>query len=277
MFKKAFVIGVIVVMLGWMLATEVYAAGPPEQGEGQEYVVQTDDWLSKLAEKYLGDGNQWPRIVEATNTKAVVDARLITIKNPNIIFPGQIIFIPTLGMPLPVKYEPGVEAVSVEKVGLEILCQDQHSTVQAFCSEIPIARIHFDPSEELEFFTCAGRSGLESVQLDPNAVTVLVPNDGDFDLRGIVAAIKITPDNSTLIPRWPGSKFDFSAEYARKFKLPVGEQLEIPLASGFELIKAGELIWIGEHGEPGKAGLFQTNPPLTCDPQADFEIVIGPL
>ena len=282
MFKKALIVGVLVVMLGWTSATEIHAASPPEQSEGWEYVVQTDDWLSKLAEKYLGDGNQWPRIVEATNTKAAVDARLITIKNPNVIFPGQIIFIPSLGTPLPVKYEANVEGVgvdggSVERISLGILCQDQHSTVRAFCSEIPIARIHFDPSENLEFFTCASRSGLEGVQIDPHAVTILVPNDGDFDLRGIVAAIKITPDSDTLIPRWPGSKFDFSAEYARKFKLPAGEQLEIPLASAFELIKAGELIWIGEHGVPGKAGLFQTNPPLTCDPQADFEIVIGPL
>ncbi|HXV97076.1 MAG TPA: hypothetical protein VEC93_01540, partial [Anaerolineae bacterium] len=48
------------------------------------------------------------------------------------------------------------------------------------------------------------------------------------------------------------------------------------LAKAFELVKAGELIWTGEHGVPGKAGLFQTNPILRCDPQADFEIEIGP-
>ena len=89
--------------------------------------------------------------------------------------------------------------------------------------------------------------------------------------------MKVTPAQSLLIPRWPGSKFDFSAEYAQQFKLPAGEQLEIPLTKAFELIKAGELTWTGQHGEPGKAGLFQKDPPLTCDPQADFEIVIGPL
>ena len=115
-----------------------------------------------------------------------------------------------------------------------------------------------------------------NVQLDPTAVTILVPNDGDFDLRGIVASIKVTQDRASLIPRWPGSKFDFSADYAEKFKLPVGEQLELPLAKAFELIKAGELIWTGQHGVPGKAGLFQTEPPLTCDPQADIKLVIGP-
>jgi hypothetical protein len=140
----------------------------------------------------------------------------------------------------------------------------------------PQARIHCGPYEEAEYFTCASRSGLSNVQLDPNAVTILVPNDGDFDLRGITASIKVAPDRASLIPRWPGSWFDFSAEYAERFKLPVGVQREIPLTKAFELIKGGELIWTGQHGVPGKAGLFQTDPPLTCDPPADFEIVIGP-
>jgi hypothetical protein len=156
------------------------------------------------------------------------------------------------------------------------LCQTRHPAVQAFCAEIPIARIHFDPHEEMEFFTCASRSGLGSVQLNPTEVTILVPNDGDFDLRGITTSIKVTPDGAFLIPRWPKSKFDFSAEYAEKFKLPAGEQLQLSLAKAFELVKVGELVWTGQHGVPGKAGLFQTNPVLTCDPQAEFEIELGP-
>jgi len=271
MFKKALIMGMIVVVLGWMFTSVAHAAGPPNQGEGRVYVIQADDWLSQLADKYLGDVNLWSWIVEATNTRAAADPRLAVIENPNVIYPGQMVFIPTVGPTRPERVEPTVEGVS-----LSILCQDQHPAVQAFCSEIPIARIHFDPHEEVEYFTCASRSGLGNAQLDPNAVTILVPNDGDFDLRGITASIKMAPDRSLLIPRWPGSWFDFSAEYAEKFKLPVGEQREIPLAKAFELIKAGELIWTGQHGEPGKAGLFQTVPPLTCDPQADFEIVIGP-
>lgn len=269
MLKRTLIIGIIVVGLGWAFTSIVYAASPPGQADGREYVVQADDWLSQLAEKYLGDGNLWPRIVEATNARAAIDPRLAVIENPNVIYPGQIVFIPTL---------PGgiIEPIG-EGASLGVLCQDQHPAVQAFCSEIPIAQIHIDPVENQEFFTCASRSGLGNVQLDSNAITVLVPNDGDFDLRGIVVSIKMAPDKAILIPRWPGSKFDFSADYAEKFELPVGEQLEISLAKAFELIKAGEIIWTGEHGVPGKAGLFQTSPPLTCDPQADFEIVVGPL
>jgi LysM repeat protein len=271
MFKKALIIGLIVGVLGWLFASGVQAASPPGQGEGQEYVVQADDSLSQLAKKYLGEVNLWPQIVEATNARVATDPRVAVITNPNVIYPGQIIFIPTTQLTLPEVVEPeGAES------SLDGLCQDRHPAVQAFCSEIPIARIHFDPYEEEEFFTCASRSGLANVPLNPNEVTILVPNDGDFDLKGITASIKVTQNKATLIPRWPGSRFDFSAEYAEKFELPAGEQLEISLSQAFELIKAGELVWTGQHGVPGKAGLFQTNPVLTCDPQAEFEIEIGP-
>ncbi len=272
MFKKLLMIGMIVVLLGWLFISVAQAASPPGQEEGQAYVIQADDWLSKLAEKYLGEATLWPWIVDATNTRAAADPNLDVIENPNVVYPGQIVFIPTVSPMLPASVEPGVAGVS-----LGILCLDQHPAVQPFCSEIPIAQLHFDPHEEAEFFSCVSRSGLASVRLDPNTVTILVPNDGDFDLRGIAASIRVVQGRGSLVPRWPGSKFDFSADYALKFKLPLGEQLEIPLAKAFELIKAGELIWTGQHGVPGKAGLFQTNPPLTCDPEADFEIVIGPL
>lgn len=273
MSKQIKIVGIVVVALVLAFTSVVNAASPPLREEGQEYVIQADDWLSDLAEKYFGDPNQWNLIVEATNARAAEDSRLAVIENPNLIYPGQIVFIPPDGSSSTMGVEPGVDLASVAA-----LCQDPHPAVQAFCSEIPIARVHFDPHEEAEFFTCASRSGLEGVQIDPtNEVTILVPNDGDFDLRGITTAIKVTKDGARLIPRWPGSKFDFSTEFAENYELPVGEQLELPLTTKIiDLIKAGELVWTGTHGEPGKAGLFQTNPPLRCDPQADFEIEIGP-
>ena len=48
--------------------TPVVAASPIfAEPCGEEYVVQSNDWLSKLAEKYLGDVSAYPQIVEATN------------------------------------------------------------------------------------------------------------------------------------------------------------------------------------------------------------------
>ena len=272
MLKQLKILSMVVLLIG-IFSSVANAATPPwQESEGQEYVVQTDDWLSSLAEKYLGDGDQWQRIVEATNALAADDARLTPIEDPDLIYPGQIIFIPTAAPGLVVGDAPELETVS-----LAVFCADQHPTVQAFCSEIPIARVHFDPNESAEFFTCASRAGLAAVQIDQaNEVTVLVPNNGDFDLRGIATSIKVTQDGVYLVPRWSDGKFSFSAEFVENYELPAGEPLALPFTKAIELIKDGELSWTGSYGDPGRAGLYQTDPVLTCDPQADFEVEINP-
>jgi len=63
--------------------------------EGQEYVVQADDWLSKIAEKEYGDLLAYPSIVEATNAKAVEDDSFAVIDNPDVIEVGQKLWLPT--------------------------------------------------------------------------------------------------------------------------------------------------------------------------------------
>jgi hypothetical protein len=255
-----------------LLTTTVQAAIPPPQSEGLEYVVQVDDWLSKLAEKYMGNSRLWRAIVEATNAEAVGNPRLTIISDPNLIYPGQVIFIPTGTTIVARPVEPVSQGSS-----LAALCQDQHPAIQAMCATIPIARVQVNPYDKSEYFTCVSRAGLAGVALDPAAALILIPNDGDFDLRGIASAVKVDQAGAYLIPRWPGSRFDFSVAYAERFKLPAGEQWELPLAKAFELAKAGELIWTGQYGVAGRAGLFQTQPIiLTCDPQAEFKIEIGP-
>jgi len=62
---------------------------------GTDYVVQKDDWLSKLADKFLGDIFAWPAVWEATNAKAETDSSYAHIDNPNIIEVGQKLYIPT--------------------------------------------------------------------------------------------------------------------------------------------------------------------------------------
>ena len=49
------------------------------------HIVQPGDTLWAIAKKYYGNGNQYPRIVNANKDK---------IKNPNLIFPGQQLVIP---------------------------------------------------------------------------------------------------------------------------------------------------------------------------------------
>jgi ABC-type nitrate/sulfonate/bicarbonate transport system substrate-binding protein/LysM repeat protein len=60
------------------------ASKPP--AEGEEYTIQPGDTLSKLAGRFYGAIGKWPKIYEA-NTR--------TIKNPDYIYIGQKIVIPS--------------------------------------------------------------------------------------------------------------------------------------------------------------------------------------
>jgi len=70
------------------------ATPEPEPANGQAYVVQEGDWLSKLAEVYLGDPMRYDEIREATNARATGDDRFATIEDDNLIYPGETIWIP---------------------------------------------------------------------------------------------------------------------------------------------------------------------------------------
>ena len=72
-----------------------------EQEEGMVYVVQLDDTLWKLAEKYLGDGSRYGEIIEATHLKRAEDPSFALIEDPNRIVPGSKLWIPAAGSPGP--------------------------------------------------------------------------------------------------------------------------------------------------------------------------------
>ena len=69
-------------------------AAPPKQ-EGQDYTVQKDDWLSKLADKYLGDVFAYPAIAIATNAKHAQDDSYAFIWNMDLIEVGDKLWIPS--------------------------------------------------------------------------------------------------------------------------------------------------------------------------------------
>jgi hypothetical protein len=60
-----------------------------------DYVVQADDWLSKLADKYYADVLAYPAIVEATNAAAQDDGSYASIANPDLIEVGWQLCIPS--------------------------------------------------------------------------------------------------------------------------------------------------------------------------------------
>jgi peptide/nickel transport system substrate-binding protein len=93
MSKKLLNLLAVVVMLVVFVPTTL--AAPPAQEEGQDYVVVADDWLSKLADKYLGNPLAYPAIVEFTNQKQAEDASYAEITDPDLIEVGWKIYIPS--------------------------------------------------------------------------------------------------------------------------------------------------------------------------------------
>ncbi len=79
-----------------LMAVSVVAAPPAQIPDGEEYVVQANDWLSKLALKYYGDMFAYDKIVDATNAKAAEDPSFAAIDNPDVIEVGQKLWIPTM-------------------------------------------------------------------------------------------------------------------------------------------------------------------------------------
>lgn len=67
---------------------------PQEMTCAVEYTVQAQDWLSKLAAKYLGDVWAYPAIVQATNQKHAIDQRFAQITNPDLIEVGWLVCVP---------------------------------------------------------------------------------------------------------------------------------------------------------------------------------------
>jgi nucleoid-associated protein YgaU len=57
----------------------------PSPRSGRSYTVQKGDSLSKIAKREYGDAQQWRRIFEANRD---------TIKDPDLIYPGQVFQIP---------------------------------------------------------------------------------------------------------------------------------------------------------------------------------------
>ncbi|MCH5677313.1 LysM peptidoglycan-binding domain-containing protein [Streptomyces gilvus] len=67
----------------------------PTAGEESEHVVtvRSGDYLSKIAEKELGDGDDWPQLFEASRDTPQPHG-LPAITDPNIIYAGQQVTVP---------------------------------------------------------------------------------------------------------------------------------------------------------------------------------------
>jgi heat shock protein HslJ len=85
----------LLTLFAMLLTGNVVTAAPLSQApDGEAYIVQPNDWLMKIAEKFYGDANAYRVIVEATNAKAAEDASFAVIDNPTLIRVGQKLWIP---------------------------------------------------------------------------------------------------------------------------------------------------------------------------------------
>ena len=62
-------------------------APPATTGAATTYTVVSGDSLSKIAKRQYGDAQKWPVIFEANRD---------TIKDPDLIHPGQVLKIPAI-------------------------------------------------------------------------------------------------------------------------------------------------------------------------------------
>lgn len=90
LFKPFLKIILITAVMLTLAIEPIYAQAP----EGQEYTVQPGEWLSQIADQFLGDTDLYPAIVEATNAKAAADDSFTPITDPNVIDVGQKLWIP---------------------------------------------------------------------------------------------------------------------------------------------------------------------------------------
>jgi glucose/mannose transport system substrate-binding protein len=77
------------------LLLTVFPASQVNAQGGEDYIVQADDWLSKLADKFFGDVNAYWAIMAATNNANAEDPSYAKITNPDVVEVGSKLSIPS--------------------------------------------------------------------------------------------------------------------------------------------------------------------------------------
>jgi rhamnose transport system substrate-binding protein len=85
----------VVLLLALLVPAAAVALAQEPVACDQDYSVQADDWLSKLADKFYGDVLAYPAIFDATNAIAKTDNTYATVANADVIEPGWKLCIPS--------------------------------------------------------------------------------------------------------------------------------------------------------------------------------------
>lgn len=102
---RRLLLAIIAILIGFSRA-EVSAIALAQTGDGQPYVVQAGDTLFLLAAHYLGNGDRFPEIVAATQSKHAADSSFAALTDPNHIEIGAKLWLPAAVTPVEAEAPP---------------------------------------------------------------------------------------------------------------------------------------------------------------------------
>lgn len=194
MLKKLVSVFVLISLLMLLVPGAVLAQDGGEM-KGQEYTIQKDDWLSKLADKYLGNVLAYDAIVEATNKMAAQDSKFTAIENPDVIEPGWVIWIP--------------EATAAPEKGYYATIEERGTLIVGTSADY----LPFEGVDEAGNFIgfdmdlireIGSRLGLQ-VEIKDMGFDVLIAAVQEQKIDAAIAAIQYTPERDEAV--------DFSVPY----------------------------------------------------------------
>lgn len=127
----------------------------------QDAVVQADDWLSKLADKFYGDVLAYQAIADATNAMAATDDSYAKIDNPDVIEPGWKLCIP------PAESAQAEVATAAEETAVQMDALIAAAKEEGMLTTIALPHDWLNYGVMIENFKA--KYGLEVNELDPNA------------------------------------------------------------------------------------------------------------
>jgi putative spermidine/putrescine transport system substrate-binding protein len=159
--KKVFNVVSMITVLALMLTLAPATLAQDEVVCEQDVVVQAEDWLSKLADKFYGDVLAYQAIADATNAKNATDPTYAKIDNPDIIEPGWKLCIP----PAEAAQAEVASAAEESAVAMDELIAAAQA--EGMLTTIALPHDWLNYGVMIENFKA--KYGLEVNELDPNA------------------------------------------------------------------------------------------------------------
>jgi len=139
------------------------------------------DWLSKLAEKYLGNVMAYPAIVDATDKKHAEDSTFAEITNPDLIEPGWKIWIPSAEEAAAFMGAPTIKVAVIGK-SVHPYWANVETGVKDAAARLGVQADFFVPTKEdiaaqistMEGYIAQGYDGIAVAPSDPKAMEATI-------------------------------------------------------------------------------------------------------